>query len=78
MKTIHLIVPPERPKDFGVTSKEFAKETGYTQDGARKVLMRQKNLVCVTMRDVGARVSVYVTPDKIENNDWYKAWVKEA
>jgi len=78
MKTIHLIVPPERPKDFGVTSKEFAKETGYTQDGARKVLMRQESLVCVTMRDAGARISVYVARDEVENNEWFKAWVKEA
>ena len=77
--TFLYLVPPERPEDLGITSSELAQQTGYTQDGARRILARQDELVAVVMRNPnGLRVDVYLRPEQVLENEHFKIWAKNS
>ena len=78
MDTLKLLVPPPRPENFGIIAMELAEQTGYSVEGARRLLMRQKDLVRITMMCQNRRVDVFVKESEVEGNDWYQAWRKDV
>lgn len=76
-KTILYIVPPLRPENCGMTASEFAAESGYSVDGAHKILRTNPMLASVTMRNKnGLRISVYMRKEEAEADPYYKLWIK--